>query len=96
MMITVSGRYLAVIAALGLAACATPREPDNDQPSICRPDAARALVGQAVPADGAVLRQVGGTIVRRIAPGDATTKDFREDRITLTVTDGQIVAAACG
>ena len=42
------------------------------------------------------IRRTGGTTVRRIAPGDPTTKDYRIDRITVTIADNRVVAAACG
>ncbi|MEG8044707.1 hypothetical protein QP164_19400 [Sphingomonas sp. LR59] len=38
----------------------------------------------------------GSSIVRRIAPGDTTTKDFREERVTVTIVNGQVVAPSCG
>ncbi|EGI55664.1 hypothetical protein SUS17_1409 [Sphingomonas sp. S17] len=49
-----------------------------------------------MPDDSTILRRTGGTTVRRIAPGDPTTKDYRIDRITVTIADNRVVAAACG
>lgn len=79
----------------GLGACATTGTTEPLR-TFCRPAAAAALVGKAAPDDAAILQMTGSSIVRRIAPGDATTKDFREERITVTIADGQVVAASCG
>ena len=81
------------IAVLGACASTGTTEPGR---SVCRPAAAAALVGKAAPNDAAILQSTGSTIVRRIAPGDPTTRDFREERVTVTIADGQVVAASCG
>ena len=81
---------------LGLGACASPRTGDRPAAGTCSADAAAALVGQVVPDDATILRQTGSTIVRRIAPGDPTTRDYRADRVTVTVSEGRVVAASCG
>jgi hypothetical protein len=81
---------------LGLGACASMRAGDRPGTGTCNAEAAAALVGQAAPDDVAILRQTGGTIVRRIAPGDPTTRDYRVERITVTVSEGRVVAASCG
>lgn len=87
----------ALVALLGLGACAsTGTGHGGGGATTCRADAAKALVGQAAPDDRQILRLTGGTIVRRIAPGDMTTKDYRIERVTVTVADGRIVEAYCG
>ena len=84
---------MAGIAVLGACASTGTTKPGR---SVCRPAAAAALVGKAAPNDAAILQSTGSTIVRRIAPGDPTTRDFREERVTVTIADGQVVAASCG
>lgn len=81
-----------------LGACATTGTGagTQTQSATCKADAAGALVGMVAPDDVAILGRTGGTIVRRIAPGDATTRDYRVERVTVTIADGQIVAASCG
>lgn len=64
--------------------------------ATCKVDAAGALVGMVAPDDAAILGRTGGTIVRRIAPGDPTTRDYRIERVTVTIAEDRIVAASCG
>lgn len=90
---------MAGIAGLGLGGCAATTTGVADagaKPAVCRADAAATLVGQVAPDDAAILARTGGTIVRRIAPGDPTTRDYRVERVTVTIADGRIVAATCG
>jgi hypothetical protein len=90
--------FCMLVPVLGLAslgACATTGTTEPGR-TVCRPAAAATLVGKAAPDDAAILRTTGSSIVRRIAPGDATTKDFREERVTVTIANGQVVAASCG
>jgi hypothetical protein len=81
---------------LGLGACASIAAGDRAGAATCSADTAATLVGQVAPDDAAILRRTGGTIVRRIAPGDPTTKDYRVERVTVTVAEGQVVSASCG
>lgn len=81
---------------LGLGACASTVAGNRAGAATCSADAAAALVGQVAPDDATVLSKTGGTIVRRIAPGDPTTRDFRVERVTLTVAEGRVVSASCG
>jgi hypothetical protein len=81
---------------LGVGACASSGTGDRIAAAICSADAAATLVGQVAPDDATILRLTGGTIVRRIAPGDPTTRDYRVERVTVTVTDGRVVSASCG
>jgi hypothetical protein len=85
---------LAVISTLG--ACATTKAGDSAGAVTCSADAAAALVGRIAPDDATILGLTGGTIVRRIAPGDPTTRDYRIERVTVTVANGRVVAASCG
>lgn len=90
---------LALASLLGLAAlgaCASSGTGDRVRTATCRAEAAAALVGQAAPADAAILRRTGSAMVRRLAPGDMATRDYREERVTVTIADGRVVAASCG
>lgn len=84
---------LAVVAGLG--ACTTTDDAVAGR-GTCRPQGAAALVGKPAPDDATILKRTGSTLLRRIAPGDATTKDYRINRVTVTVADEQVVAASCG
>ncbi len=84
------------LVLMSLGACASTNTDGPGRSATCKPDAVGALVGMIAPDDAGVLGRTGGTIVRRIAPGDPTTKDFRVERVTITVADGRIVAASCG
>ena len=81
---------------LGMSACASTGTMERAGAATCNADAAATLVGRAAPDDATILRRTGGTIVRRIAPGDMTTKDYRIERVTVTVADGRVVSALCG
>jgi hypothetical protein len=81
---------------LGLGACASAGSVDHAGAATCNADAAATLVGQGAPDDASILRRTGGTIVRRIAPGDPTTRDYRIERVTVTVAEDRVVAASCG
>lgn len=84
-----------MLGLAGLGACASTGTTEPGR-SLCRPAAAAALVGKGAPDDAIILHTTGSTIVRRITPGDATTKDFREERVTVTIAEGQVIAASCG
>jgi hypothetical protein len=81
---------------LALGACASTGTALRDGAASCNADAAATLVGQVAPDDRTILRRTGGKIVRRIAPGDPTTRDFRVERVTVTVTKRRVVSASCG
>lgn len=87
---------IGAMAMLALGACASTGTSDHAGGTTCQPDAAAALVGQVAPDDDTILRLTHSKTVRRIAPGDAITMDFREDRVTVTVAEGRIVSASCG
>lgn len=87
---------LAVLTGLGALAACTTTDDGMAERGTCRPKAAAALVGKPAPDDATILKRTGSRLLRRIAPGDATTKDYRIDRVTVTVAEGQVVAASCG
>lgn len=96
MTITMTRILPALLGCAALGACASTGTTDRPGPGICRADAAAALVGQAAPGDADILRRTGSATIRRIAPGDITTKDYRQERVTVTVSDGRVLAASCG
>jgi hypothetical protein len=81
---------------LGVSACASSGAGGRIAAATCTVGSAAALVGKVAPDDATILGRTGGTIVRRIAPGDMTTKDYRVERVTITVDDGRVIAASCG
>ncbi len=85
---------LSALAALG--ACTTTGESAPARLSTCNPKGAAALVGQVAPDDAAILRRTHSSIIRRLAQGDPMTKDYRVERVTVTVAEGRIVSASCG
>ncbi|MFL0418615.1 I78 family peptidase inhibitor [Sphingomonas sp. 179-I 2A4 NHS] len=86
----------ALLGLVALSGCASTGTGSQNGNSSCQPHAAQALVGKFAPDNHTILRRTGSTTIRRIAPGDAVAEDFREERVTVTVADGRIVAAACG
>jgi hypothetical protein len=96
-MTNMTGITLAALFGLtALAACASTGTGVAAGPAVCRADAAAGLIGQVAPDDAAILRQTGSTTVRRLAPGDMSTKDFRQERVTVTISEGRMIAASCG
>lgn len=89
------GTLTVTLGLAGLGACASTGTTGPGR-SVCRPAAAAALVGKAASDDATILQGTGSAIVRRIAPGDATTKDYREERVTVTIAEGRVIAASCG
>lgn len=89
----------AALLCMGLAACQSPAQPAPGGPaSLCRPDAAQALVGKPAVSDADARRLTGATLVRQIQPGQAVTMDFRQERVTIETDTktGKIVRATCG
>ncbi|WP_158298685.1 I78 family peptidase inhibitor [Sphingomonas psychrotolerans] len=79
-----------------VGACTTNAQ-DRPAMHVCRPKATATLVGQAAPDDAQVRKRTGAELIRRIAPGDAVTHDFRENRVTIAVDPaGKVVQALCG
>lgn len=64
----------------------------------CSADTARSLVGKPKPTKGEAMRIANAKTVRQIAPNQAVTHDFREDRLTIETdpATGLVVAARCG
>jgi hypothetical protein len=89
-------RVMALFGLAVLSACASTSAGDHARASACRPGTALALVGRVAPDNAAILYRTHSKIIRRIAPGDAITMDFREERITVTVSEGRIISASCG
>jgi hypothetical protein len=81
---------------LGLGACVSTGTGDRAGAATCNADVAATLVGRVAPDDATILRRTGGTIVRRIAPGDPMTRDYRVERVTVTVAEDRVAAASCG
>lgn len=81
---------------MGLAACASTVASDIGGSQACRADAAATLIGEPAPDDATIQRRTGSASVRRLAPGDPTTRDYRAERITVTVADGRVITASCG
>lgn len=85
-----------------LTACSTtvrdnPAPEDITTARLCRPDAAVTLIGHAAPIDAQIRQRTGAELIRRIAPGDSVTHDFRENRVTIAVDpNGTVVQANCG
>ncbi|RYF22245.1 MAG: hypothetical protein EOO77_04500 [Oxalobacteraceae bacterium] len=84
-----------VAVLVGLGACASTGTPEPRR-SVCRPAGAALLVGRGAPDDATILHGTGSAIVRRIAPGDVATTEYRGERVTVTIAEGQVVAASCG
>ncbi|MBN9084036.1 MAG: hypothetical protein BGP04_17490 [Rhizobiales bacterium 62-17] len=70
----------------------------HGQPGLCRPEAARALVGKHRVSDRRAVRLTGASLVRQIRPGAPVTMDFRQERVTIETSPrtGRIVRASCG
>ncbi len=94
MIATTARSFAPLLGLAALGACASSGA--GDRIATCRADAAAALVGQAAPDDAAIRRRTGSTIVRRLAPGDGATKDYRVERVTVTIENARVIAAACG
>jgi len=90
------GTLAALLGLIALSACASTGMGDHARAATCRADAAAALIGQAAPDDAAIRRRTGSATVRRLAPGDGATKDYREERVTVTIDNGRVIAASCG
>jgi len=84
------------IVPIFLAGCAA-EDQSGAARRACRPEAATQLVRHPVPDDARIKWRTGADVIRRIAPGDMVTHDFRENRITIAVDpSGEVVQAICG
>jgi len=85
-----------------LTACSTPAQEapalqSDPATHVCLPEAAAKLVGHAAPDDALIQQSTGAELIRRIAPGDPVTHDFRENRVTIALDPGgTVVQASCG
>ncbi|MDR4308629.1 hypothetical protein IHQ68_18570 [Chelatococcus sambhunathii] len=62
----------------------------------CEASAALKLVGAQAPGDKEIRLLTGAKTVRRVAPGQSVTLDYRPERVTLEIASGQVVATSCG
>lgn len=91
--------FLAIAALIALVALGASTTTGKSAPagmSTCSPKGAAALVGQVAPNDAAILYRTQSRMIRRLAPGDPMTKDYRVERVTVTIAEGRIVSASCG
>jgi hypothetical protein len=99
-------RLLALLSLTAVSACTLKASSDVmavsgiEHPAAlkCRAEASVVLIGKVTRTDKVIRRKTGATTVRRIAPGDMVTQDYRPDRITITVDPATrlVTAAACG
>ena len=88
-------RWIAIAAALPLAACSSGEAPVESTPPppeaemTCQADAVQSYVGQtATPAlGGAILKASGARTLRWGPPRSAMTMDYRVDRVNIMYDD---------
>lgn len=70
----------------------------RDSPKECLPEQAKALVGQSGLTDEQIKQKTQSEIIRRVAPGQPVTMDYRSNRITVTnhPVSKKITQASCG
>jgi hypothetical protein len=85
-----------LMMSFGLSACAASRAGEQVGSGKCDAEAAARLVGEVAPNDDTILLRTGSTIVRRIAPGDQVTQDYRLERVTVSIAEGRVISASCG
>ena len=97
---------LLVLAAFGLAGCATPADPPMSDPNppatadSCNPDAARAnAIGKVATAE--VIEQArkdaGARKARVLKPGQMVTMEYAEGRLNIDVDAGNVITnLRCG
>jgi len=98
-------RWIAIAAALPLAACSSSETPPASTPTpppaeaACNADSVQSLVGQTATAEvgGQLLKGSGATTLRWVPPRTAVTMDFRPDRLTVSYDDAlKIERISCG
>lgn len=84
-------------AGFGVAiALASSSAPALAKTNGCEAAEAQRLIGKEAPSDAEVKTLTGARVVRRVAPGDVATMDYRPDRVTLGLERGRIVTTRCG
>ncbi|HEY5972445.1 MAG TPA: I78 family peptidase inhibitor [Pseudoxanthomonas sp.] len=91
---------------LSLAACVPPAslQPPTGGPAaagdgVCHADRVAWAVGKEADQEvmGRVWRESGSGLIRPIAPGQAVTRDFRQDRINVHIDSNNVITqVACG
>ena len=98
-------RWIAIAAALPLAACARSEAPPESAPPpptaemTCKADAVQSYVGQTATPDlgGAILKASGARTLRWGPPRSAMTMDYRVDRVNIMYDDAyKITQVTCG
>ena len=98
-------RWIAIAAALPLAACSSGEAPVESTPPppeaemTCNADAVQSYVGQAVTPDlgAAILKASGARALRWGPPRSAMTMDYRVDRVNVMYDDAsKITQVTCG
>ena len=96
-------RFVAIAAALPLAACAATSgdaEPaPAPVPATCSADAGASFVGQTATPDlgGAIVKATGARTLRWGPPRSAMTMDYRQDRVNVMYDDAyKITQVTCG
>lgn len=99
-------RWIAMAAALPLAACSSMSDdaepgplPTPPSAAECSADGAQSFVGQTASAEtgAALIRATGARTLRWVPPRTAVTMDFRADRLTVSYDDAlQIERVSCG
>jgi len=99
-----SGKLIALLPAVALAACATtsadePGAPDTGPGAVCDAAPAQSFVGQKATAEiGAeIMDATGAQRLRWGPPNTAFTMDFRQDRVNVMYDDAMIITdVTCG
>jgi len=100
-----NSRWIAIAAALPLAACAASEGPAGSTPPAppaemaCNSDAVESYVGQTASSErgGAILKAAGARTLRWGPPRSAMTMDYRPDRVNVMYDDAyKITQITCG
>ncbi|WP_353141225.1 I78 family peptidase inhibitor [Acinetobacter pragensis] len=70
----------------------------SNKSTLCLPEQAQKLIGQSGLSDSQIKQLTQAEIVRRVAPGQPVTMDYRDNRITVTEQPVtlKIIQASCG
>jgi hypothetical protein len=103
--LTMDIRWIAIAAALPLAACASSEAPVESTPAApeaamtCKADAVQSHVGHVASAEmgAAILKESGARTLRWGPPRSAMTMDYRQDRVNIMYDDAyKITQVTCG